>query len=83
MPKKKNDPEDFSFEEALGQLESIVQKLEGDELTLDQALEFFRKGVALAGACSGKLTAAQQQVQKIVEDAQGDAAMQPLDLSEL
>ncbi|MDR2005970.1 MAG: exodeoxyribonuclease VII small subunit [Acidaminococcales bacterium] len=82
MPKKKNAPEEFSFEEALGRLEDIVQKLEGDELTLEEALEFFRTGVELAGVCSGKLTAVQQEVQKIVEDSKGEFALRPLDLSE-
>jgi exodeoxyribonuclease VII small subunit len=83
MPKKKNALEEISFEEALGRLETIVQKLEGDELALDQALDFFRSGVELAGLCSGKLLAAQQEVQKIVEGPGGDIVLRPLDPSEL
>jgi exodeoxyribonuclease VII small subunit len=83
MPKKKNAPDALSFEEALGRLESIVQKLEGDELNLDQALDFFRSGVELAGVCAERLTGVQQEVQKIVEGSKGEIAMQPLDLSEL
>lgn len=83
MPKKKNAPDLFSFEDALGRLESIVQKLEGDELSLDQALDLFRTGVELAGVCGGKLTAVQQEVQKIAEGSKGEITLKPLDLSEL
>jgi exodeoxyribonuclease VII small subunit len=82
MPKKKSGSDAVSFEEALGRLENIVQKLEGDELSLEEALDSFRAGVEWAGVCSGKLTAVQQEVQKIVEDSRGEIVLQPLDVSE-
>lgn len=75
---RKKSTDNVSFEEALEQLEIIVQKLESSELKLDDSVELFSKGVELAGLCSNKLSNVQQQVQKVVEDSQGNLFLKPL-----
>lgn len=57
-----------NFEQALKELEARVQKLEGGELELDQALKFFEEGVALVRECHERLDAADA---RIVALAQG------------
>ncbi len=55
-----------SFEQALAELEKIVKKMEGGELTLEQALANHKRGLELAKFCQQRLEAAQQQV-KVLE----------------
>ena len=55
-----------SFEAALAELESLVQKMEAGSLTLEQSLEAYRRGALLVGFCRDSLAGVQQQV-KILE----------------
>ena len=59
MSKPSGEP---SFEGALAELEKIVARMEGGELTLEEALAVHRRGLELARFCQQKLEAAQQQV---------------------
>jgi exodeoxyribonuclease VII small subunit len=56
----------LSFEQALGELEKIVARMEGGELSLEQALASHKRGLELARLCQQRLETAQQQV-KILE----------------
>jgi exodeoxyribonuclease VII small subunit len=60
------DPSEPSFEQALAELEKIVKKMEGGELSLEQALATHKRGLELARFCQKRLEAAQQQV-KVLE----------------
>ena len=55
-----------TFEKALAELEKIVARMEGGELSLEQALESHKRGLELARFCQKRLEAAQQQV-KVLE----------------
>lgn len=66
MGKKKEN-----FEEALKQLESIVARMEGGELALEEALKAFEEGVRLAKFCSKKLDEAESKVEKLTREAGG------------
>lgn len=55
-----------SFEAALGELESLVQKMEAGTLTLEQSLDAYRRGARLVGFCRDSLANVQQQV-KVLE----------------
>ena len=55
-------PENLSFEEAITELESIVQAMEQGSLTLEQSLKQFERGVQLANASYEKLSSAEQKV---------------------
>jgi exodeoxyribonuclease VII small subunit len=52
----------LSFEQALGELEKIVARMEGGELSLEQALASHKRGLELARLCQQRLENAQQQV---------------------
>ena len=56
----------LSFEQALAELEKLVARMEGGELSLEQALAGHKRGLELARFCQQKLEAAQQQV-KVLE----------------
>ncbi|MBB1293175.1 exodeoxyribonuclease VII small subunit [Pseudoalteromonas sp. SR44-5] len=55
-------PENLSFEQALDELSLIVTEMEQGELSLEQSLKQFERGIALAGASSSKLQQAEQKV---------------------
>jgi exodeoxyribonuclease VII small subunit len=51
------------FEKSLGELETLVQKLEQGDVPLEDALKTFERGVALTRACQTALRTAQQKVE--------------------
>lgn len=55
-------PENLSFEESLGELEAIVAQLEHGEISLDDALKHFERGINLVRRSQAKLEQAQQKV---------------------
>ena len=55
------------FEKSLEELESLVEQLESGDLSLDQSLKQFKRGVELTRHCQGVLDQAQQTVQKLMD----------------
>ena len=62
----------LTFEEALEKLESIVEKLESGEITLDDSIAAFEEGQKLVEFCLKQLQAAEQKVKKLSKDADGN-----------
>lgn len=63
----------------LTRLEEIVRRLEAEDLELDAALALFEEGVARLRAARERLTGAELQVQKVLEEAGGDLRVVDLD----
>ncbi len=61
MSSKKAKPPDF--EQALAELETVVERLEHGELPLEEALRQFERGVELARSCQESLKQAEQKVE--------------------
>lgn len=76
MPKKTTD--EPSFEEALGELEALVERMEGGDLTLEESLNAFERGIALTRTCQQALQAAEQKVE-ILTSNQADAETEPFE----
>ena len=66
-----NEP---TFEQALTQLEQIVQKLERGELPLEESLRLYEEGVRLSRLCHAKLEEAEGKIELLVKDARGEPA---------
>lgn len=77
---KKAQP-NLSFEEALNELESLVEKMEGDEISLEDSLKSFERGVVLTRTCQEALKSAEQKVQ-ILTGAGDDTGLEPFDSDE-
>lgn len=58
-----------SFESALDLLQQAVKRLEGGELSLEQALQQFEEGVKLARVCQGHLSTAEQRVEILMKSS--------------
>jgi len=67
----------FNFETSLAELESIVANMEQGELTLEDSLQAFERGIALTRGCQTALAQAEQKVNVLMQDAQGRVVEQP------
>jgi len=65
---------DLNFEDALRELESIVEKLERGDTPLEESITIYQRGAALKAHCESKLKNAQMKVEKIVLSGSGDAS---------
>ncbi len=74
-------PKSTRFEDALAELEEVVQALETGEQTLDNSLESFERGIALARFCQQSLGDANQKVQILLTE-KGSEVLQELDASD-
>jgi len=68
------------FEQALAELEGLVERLEHGDLPLDEALKAFERGVALTRQCQASLQAAQQKVEILLKRV-SKAEIEPFDES--
>ena len=66
------------FETALAELEALVEKMEQGELSLDESLQQFERGVQLTRACQQALKEAEQKVQ-ILQQKDGQETLEPFD----
>jgi len=69
--------EKLSFEEALGELESLVRRLEEGKCPLDEAIKTFERGIGLKNHCDTKLKNARLKVEQILENSDGTVSMKP------
>ncbi len=61
----------LSFEEAMEQLEQIVQELESEELPLEKAIKKFEEGIKLSKFCNQKLEESEKKVTVLMEGQDG------------
>ncbi len=59
--------ETLSYEQALAELDRLVQQMEGGQLPLDQLLDGYRRGAELLSLCRARLQAVEDQV-KLLDD---------------
>jgi exodeoxyribonuclease VII small subunit len=75
MPRHKPDineppvPSPPTYEQALTELEGLVQRIETGQMPLDQMLDSYKRGAELLALCRSRLAAVEQQV-KVLEDGQ-------------
>lgn len=74
---KKQQPEQ-TFEDALEELETIVERMEGGELSLEDSLTAFERGTVLSKHCQQALDAAARRVE-ILATRSVDATTEPFD----
>lgn len=74
---------EVSFEEAIKQLEAIVEAMESDELPLETLLSKFEEGARLAKFCQGKLTEAEVRVKTLEKTVEGAFEMRAMEPAEV
>lgn len=83
MPPKTSSPKKkgIDFEQSLSTLETLVERMEKGDMTLDESLQAFETGIALTRECQARLAAAEQHVTTLVEQ-QGNIQLKPFDSDE-
>jgi exodeoxyribonuclease VII small subunit len=76
VPKKQQHSP--SFEESLNELESLVETLERGDLSLDESLKTFERGVELTRICQQSLQKAEQKIQ-LLSEKNSNAELEPFD----
>ncbi|MBN4073703.1 MAG: exodeoxyribonuclease VII small subunit [Gammaproteobacteria bacterium] len=74
MPRKKSTTPDF--EQSLNELETLVEQMEQGDISLEQSLELFERGIKLTRSCQESLKKAEQRVQTLIEK-NGDSELEP------
>jgi exodeoxyribonuclease VII small subunit len=69
----------MKFEERLNDLESIVAKLEGAELPLEDALALFEKGIGLVRALTAQLDEVERKLEVLTRNAAGDPELREME----
>jgi exodeoxyribonuclease VII small subunit len=65
---------ELSFEEAFGELEATVARLERGDLSLEESIALFERGQALAAHCNLQLDTAELKVRQLLPDNEGETA---------
>lgn len=68
-----------SFEEALKELEQIVEKLEQDDVQLEEMIKYYEKGMALSKQCTDMLQKAEEKMATLLKD---DGNLEPFQIQE-
>ena len=64
-----------SLEESLGEITGLIEKMEHGELTLEQSLQDFERGITLIKHCQKVLSAAEQKVQVLIQQNQQEVLL--------
>ncbi|ARK31392.1 exodeoxyribonuclease VII small subunit [Halalkalibacter krulwichiae] len=73
------DKKELSFEEAMSELERVVEQLEQGDVPLEKAISMFQEGMALSKQCHEKLEKVEKQMDQILHE---DGEMELLSFQE-
>ena len=71
--------DDAKFEEAMTELEDVVERLEGGDIPLEASLAAFERGVALVRLLHARLDAVQARIEELTRNERGEIVTKPLD----
>ena len=70
---------DINLEQALGELEALVEEMESGDLPLEEAMKKFERGITLTRNCQAALREAEQKVEILLEKSGEDAGTVPFE----
>lgn len=73
------DVKDLSFEQAMTELESVVDRLERGDVPLDESIKLYERGAELKKRCEAKLKEAEEKVAAITFDGGQPAGTTPVE----
>ncbi len=60
---------EVKFEESMANLKSVVSQLEREDISLDEAIDLYKKGIELSKECKDKLDSAQKLVKTVIDES--------------
>jgi exodeoxyribonuclease VII small subunit len=79
MPKLREKSQDQSFESLFSELEATVAKLEAGDLSLDESLALFQRGMDLSKKCGALLDQAELRIKELVPQANGEMELEDVE----
>ncbi len=73
--------EDLSYEELVRELEQIVRSLESGDITLDQSMTLFARGIELSRRCQNQLDAIEKKITILIEGPDGKLTEEPFSVN--
>jgi exodeoxyribonuclease VII small subunit len=73
-PRKETPVEKMTYEDAVSELEAIIERIEEGQIGLEESLESYRRGAALIQRCRSLIDVAEQQVKKVTVAALSEEA---------
>lgn len=74
------DLENVTFEDAIAELEKVVDQLESNTLPLEKALELFKTGIILVNHCNAKLEEAEGTIEILLKNRDGQLEEMPFNI---
>ena len=75
-----DDIASMTFEKALQELETVVSRLEGGNVGLEESIEMYTRGSLLRKHCEAKLADAKARIDKVIVAADGSLSTQPAEI---
>jgi exodeoxyribonuclease VII small subunit len=75
----RKERQERKFEDAMAELEKVVDRLESGELSLEESLGAFQEGVGLVQYCNQKLNEIERKIELLVKDRDGNLQIRDLD----
>ena len=72
---EENEISKLSFEEAIKDLQKIVEELENGNVELEKSIELYEKGAKLRSHCENKLKVAEKKISKISLEKDGEVSV--------
>ncbi|NLP51614.1 exodeoxyribonuclease VII small subunit [Bacillus sp. RO1] len=63
-----SEKKEVTFEEAMKDLETIVEKLEEGDVPLEEAISFYKEGMKLSKLCHDKLSHVEEEMEQILKE---------------
>ncbi len=60
---------EVKFEALMSELKQVVVQLENEEISLDEAIDLYKKGIVLSKECKDKLESAQNLVKTVIDES--------------
>lgn len=67
MPRKRNSTQSIDFEAALAELETLVERMEQGDISLEESMKLFERGITLTRTCQIALKEAEQKVHVLLD----------------
>ncbi len=77
-----NNLEKMDFEQALKSLEKVVKELEDENISLEDAMEKFEKGIKFSSYCLKKLNEAEKKIEELTRSEDGKLITRELEIKE-
>lgn len=75
MAKRDPKPDEMTYEQAIEQLEALIERIESGEIGLEESLKQYESGMALIQRCRAILSTAERKIAELTVDEKGELSV--------